>query len=72
MKLIEAARGFGAIGGTISGAGPTVLLWSQWDETGTVMEAARATVGEGWDLRRVTFTPQGLDVAALETPSSSS
>lgn len=62
IKLIEAARGFGAIGGTISGAGPTALLWTQWEQTGAVMEAARASVAEGWDLRRVTFTPQGLDI----------
>src|SRR4051794_12005410 len=39
IELIEAARGFGAIGGTISGAGPTVLIWTHWEQTGAVIEA---------------------------------
>lgn len=62
IALIEAARGFGAIGGTISGAGPTALIWTQWEQTGSVMDAAREAAGDDWDLRRVAFTPQGLDV----------
>jgi homoserine kinase len=63
IELVSAARGFGALGATISGAGPTVLIWSTWEDTGSVMEAARASVGAEWELRRVTFTPQGLDIA---------
>lgn len=62
MRLVEAARDCGALGATISGAGPSVLIWATWDETGSVLEAARAAAGEGWDLRRVTFAQQGLDV----------
>lgn len=61
-ELVEAARGFGAIGGTISGAGPTVLIWTTWEDTGKVLAAARSALPEGWDLHRVPFSPQGLDV----------
>lgn len=60
--LVEAARGFGALGATISGAGPTVLIWTTWEETGTVMEAAKSHLGDSWTLRRTPFTPMGLDV----------
>lgn len=61
MQLVRSARGFGALGATISGAGPTVLIWTTWENTGNVLDAARAAV-PGWDLRRVTFAEQGLDV----------
>jgi homoserine kinase len=60
--LVQAARGLGAIGATISGAGPTVLIWTTWDETGGVMEAAGEFLGDGWKLQRVPFSPHGLDV----------
>lgn len=60
--LVDAARGFGSLGATISGAGPTVLIWTTWEDTGTVMQAARDHLGDSWDLRRTPFTPQGLDV----------
>lgn len=61
MQLVRTARGFGALGATISGAGPSVLIWTTWEETGNVLEAARQAV-PGWDVRRVTFAQQGLDV----------
>jgi homoserine kinase len=60
--LVENARGLGAIGATISGAGPTVLIWSTWDDTGKVMDAAGQHLGDGWTLQRVPFSPHGLDV----------
>lgn len=60
--LVGAARGFGAIGATISGAGPTVLIWTTWEDTGNVLAAAEAHVSEGWRLQRVPFSPYGLDV----------
>lgn len=63
--LVEAARGFGAIGATISGAGPTVLIWTNWEETGNVLAAATASLGDGWTLKRVPFAVQGLDVTEL-------
>jgi homoserine kinase len=62
LALIEAAAGFGAIGATISGAGPTVLIWTRWEDTGSVVAAAADALGSAWELRRVPFTAQGLDV----------
>lgn len=60
--LVESARGLGAIGATISGAGPSVLIWTTWDETGKVMDAVGRHLGDGWTLQRVPFSPHGLDV----------
>ena len=59
------ARGLGALGATISGAGPAVLVWSHYEQTGSVMEAlARET--EGWaQVMRAPFESQGADVRAL-------
>lgn len=62
LKLLKAATTLGAIGATISGAGPTVLIWTNWEETGSVLARAQAVAGPGWDLKRVTFSPHGLDV----------
>ena len=65
LELLHKARDLGAIGATISGAGPSVLLWSYWQDTGTVAEAARAAA-DGWaEVRRVPFSPLGADVPEL-------
>jgi homoserine kinase len=60
--LVDAATGFGAVGATISGAGPTVLIWTNWEDTGSVLAAAEAALGSHWTFQRTPFTPQGLDV----------
>ena len=55
----------GALGATISGAGPTVLVWTQFDATGGVVESLKAET-EGWaSVLRVPFEPQGADVRSL-------
>ena len=54
MELLERAGELGALGATISGAGPTVLFWCQWQHTGAVMERAQAAAPEA-EVRRVTF-----------------
>jgi homoserine kinase len=65
MELVAAATELGAIGASISGAGPTVLLWCFWQDTGKVLEAATARA-EGWaEVRRAPFTPLGADVPEL-------
>jgi homoserine kinase len=64
MDLVERAEMLGAVGGSISGAGPTVLLWCRWEQTGQVMERVRGEV-PGWEVRRVTFAPGGVDVREL-------
>lgn len=65
MEVLREARELGAIGATVSGAGPTVLVWSGWQETGKVVAALRGRC-EGWaEVRRVGFTPLGADVPEL-------
>jgi homoserine kinase len=64
-QLLERARGFGALGATISGAGPTVLVWCRVDQTGPVLEALRGETA-GWaEVVRAPFEPQGADVREL-------
>ena len=41
-ELALRARELGALGATISGAGPTVLVWCFYEQTGAVVEALRA------------------------------
>lgn len=65
LDLIARARELGAIGATISGAGPTVLLWCFWQDTGKVASAAADAVGDWAEVRRVPFTPLGADVPEL-------
>jgi homoserine kinase len=64
MELLARAEALGAVGATISGAGPTVLFWCHWQQTGGVFEALRAEAAD-CDVRRVQFTPGGADVKAL-------
>ena len=59
------ARELGALGATISGAGPTVLVWCHYEQTGGVVEALRREA-EGWaEVLRAPFEPQGADVREL-------
>jgi homoserine kinase len=64
MELVGQAQEFGAVGATISGAGPTVLFWCHWQQTGGVFEALQ-TAAADCDVRRVQFVPGGADVRAL-------
>ena len=62
MEVVEAARDLGALGATISGAGPTVLVWSYWQSGAKVTEGL-APLCEGWaEVRRVPFSPRGARV----------
>ena len=65
MELVDAAAEIGALGATISGAGPTVLVWTTWDNAGKVAEQLGGRC-EGWaEVRRLPFTPHGADVPEL-------
>ena len=65
MELVDDAAGFGALGATISGAGPTVLVWTTWQEAGNVAEALEQRCS-GWaEVRRLPFCPHGADVPEL-------
>ena len=63
--LLSRARELGALGATISGAGPTVLVWCFYEQTGAVAERLAGEV-EGWaSLLRVPFESQGAYVQEL-------
>ena len=65
MELVDSARELGALGATISGAGPTVLVWTTWQDAGKVAEALEERAS-GWaEVRRLPFTPLGADVPEL-------
>ena len=64
-ELLESAASLGALGATISGAGPTVLVWSRYEQTGGLVEALARRV-EGWaQVMRAPFETQGADVRSL-------
>jgi homoserine kinase len=65
MEIVARAPQLGALGATISGAGPTVLVWCHYEQTGGVLEALRREA-KGWaDVLRAPFESQGADVTAL-------
>jgi homoserine kinase len=65
MELVKRSTDLGAIGATISGAGPSVLLWCFWQDTGKVTQAAERVVGDWAQVMRVPFSPLGADVPEL-------
>jgi len=65
IELLSLAAEVGAIGATISGAGPSVLFWCFWQDTGKVSEALGERAGDGVEIRRARFTPLGADVPEL-------
>jgi homoserine kinase len=65
MDLVDSAAELGALGATISGAGPTVLVWTTWQDAGGVAEALEQRCA-GWaEVRRLPFSPHGADVPEL-------
>jgi homoserine kinase len=65
MDLVRAAPELGALGATISGAGPTVLLWTGAEDAAAVEAAAREATA-GWaDVLRVPFARSGASVTSL-------
>jgi homoserine kinase len=63
--LADEAPTLGALGATISGAGPSVLFWCHYEQTGAVTAALQQRV-DGWaGVTRAPFEPQGADVRAL-------
>jgi homoserine kinase len=58
-ELVCRARELGALGASISGAGPTVLIWCFYEQTGAVLAALRPEV-DGWaSVVRAPFESQG-------------
>jgi homoserine kinase len=64
-ELAARATELGALGATISGAGPTVLVWCFYEHTGAVADALRPSL-DGWaQLVRAPFEAQGAYVEEL-------
>jgi homoserine kinase len=64
-QMVENAHTYGALGATISGAGPSVLFWCQYDQTSRVVQALRPET-EGWaTVIRSPFETRGADVYEL-------
>jgi homoserine kinase len=65
MELVDSAAELGALGATISGAGPAVLVWTTWQDAGRVTEELEGRC-DGWaQVRRLPFSPLGADVPEL-------
>jgi homoserine kinase len=63
--VVERAPALGALGATISGAGPTVLVWCLFEQTGMVVEAL-AREASGWaTVTRAPFETRGAYVRGL-------
>ena len=58
-ELVAGRRELGALGATISGAGPTVLVWCFYEQTGAVLAALAPEVERLGELLRAPFEPQG-------------
>jgi homoserine kinase len=64
-ELVARVPRLGALGASISGAGPTVLVWTHSEQTGAVVAGLRRETA-GWaDVIRAPFEPQGADVREL-------
>ena len=63
--LLGRATEFGALGATISGAGPAVMFWSHYEQTGGLMDRLGKEV-EGWaKVMRAPFETQGAYVRGM-------
>jgi homoserine kinase len=65
LALVERARELGALGATISGAGPTVLVWCFYEHTGAVAQALNEEIEEWATLLRAPFELQGAYVEGM-------
>jgi homoserine kinase len=64
-EVVRTAGELGALGATISGAGPTVLVWTHYEQTGSVLKRL-TDIADGWaQVIRAPFESQGADVRGL-------
>ena len=64
-ELLQRAGELGALGATVSGAGPTILFWCLYEQTGRVIERLTEAT-DGWaTVLRAPFESQGADVREL-------
>ena len=63
MELVARARELGALGATISGAGPTVLVWVRSEDASSVAERLDAEAA-GWArVMALPFAAAGVEVS---------
>jgi homoserine kinase len=62
MELVQRAAELGALGATISGAGPAVLVWAFWQSGPGLLERLGEFAGDWADVRRAQFSPRGARV----------
>jgi homoserine kinase len=65
IELLERAPQLGALGATISGAGPSVLVWSHFEQTGMLVDLLGREARDWAEVLRVPFESQGADVRSL-------
>jgi homoserine kinase len=64
-ELVQRAGSLGALGATISGAGPTVLVWCDFQSTGAVAARLREE-SDGWaEVMRVPFSAAGAEIREM-------
>jgi homoserine kinase len=64
-EVVQLAPAIGALGATISGAGPTVLVWTTTADAERIAETLRGDA-EGWaEVLRVPFEQEGASVSSL-------
>ena len=64
-ELLKRATEFGALGATISGAGPSVMFWSHYEQTGGLMDRLGREVESWARVMRAPFETQGAYVRQL-------
>ena len=64
-QLVAEATSLGALGATISGAGPTILVWCHCEQTGTVIEQLASRTDRWAAVLRAPFAAAGADVREL-------
>jgi homoserine kinase len=69
-ELLARASEFGALGATISGAGPTVLVWCLEEAADGVAEGLRGEVGAWAEVMRVPFEANGAQARELTGPAT--
>jgi homoserine kinase len=62
MEVVRAAREWGALGATVSGAGPSVLVWVRASESAAVAARVRDEVGSWAEVLPLEFEAGGLEV----------
>jgi homoserine kinase len=65
VELLERVPLLGALGATISGAGPSVLVWCHYEHTGAVRDALERETADWARVIRAPFESQGADVRGL-------